>query len=247
MVKNNSAMAYWQNFLLVNYFYMVLPEALILAKNHKDPIVAGGPAVSLMPDFLSGVAIVNQPCPVDPLLFHNPLATFTTRGCPNTCEFCAVPKIEGHFQELTNWRLAPLICDNNFLASSKIHFDQTIDRLKSLSMVDFNQGLDARLIKPYHASSLAELKKVKMRFAFDHVNQETQIYDSIKVCKANSLKDFSIYCLIGWNDDPATAQYRLETVKKWGAATSLMRFQPLDTLKKIHMLHLAGHMKNYKN
>jgi len=38
--------------------------------------------------------------PVDVLRLHNPDATFTTRGCPRACPFCAVPRIEGKFREL---------------------------------------------------------------------------------------------------------------------------------------------------
>ena len=41
---------------------------------------AGGPAVDLMPDVLADVAQVNG-CKVDALSRHNPLATFTSRGC----------------------------------------------------------------------------------------------------------------------------------------------------------------------
>jgi hypothetical protein len=203
-----------------------------MASGHKGPVKAGGPAVVLMPGPLEGLAEVNQPCPVEPLLFHNPLATFTTRGCPNACGFCAVPRLEGEFKELDNWRLAPLVCDNNLLASSKRHFNRVIDRLKALPGVDFNQGLDARLLTPYHASRLAELKRVKVRFAFDHPSQETAVHDAIELCRGAGLSDFSVYCLIGFDDDPESARCRLESVLSWGARTSPMRYQPLDALAK---------------
>lgn len=75
-------------------FTWLLPKALKLAREHKGPVQAGGPAVQLMPNYLSDAAKVNQPCPVEPLIFHNPLATFTSRGCPNNCGLCAVPRLE---------------------------------------------------------------------------------------------------------------------------------------------------------
>lgn len=188
--------------------------------------------MALMPEYLAGVAKVNQPCPVEPLLLHNPLATFTTRGWPNGCGFCAVPRIEGELRELPSWRPAPLVCDNNLLAASRRHFDKVIDSLKPFPAVDFNQGLDARLLTAHHASRLAELKAPKIRFAFDHVNDEARVHDAIELCRAHGLRDFTVYCLIGFDDDPESARWRLETVLKWGARTSPMRYQPLDALAK---------------
>ncbi len=134
-------------------FTWLLPEARRLAREHHGPVYAGGPAVDLMPGYLSASAIVGEPCPVPPLAMHNPLATFTTRGCPNRCPFCAVPRIEGPFRELADWPVRPIVCDNNLLASSRRHFDTVIDRLKALPWVDFNQGLDARLFTPHHAQA----------------------------------------------------------------------------------------------
>ena len=216
-------------------FTWLLPTALAEAEahlGHGRSVRAGGPAVALMPDYLAGVATVNQPCPVDPLTFHNPLATFTTRGCPNGCGFCAVPRLEGPFRELDSWRPAPLVCDNNLLAASDRHFDKVIDSLKPFPAVDFNQGLDARLMRPRHASRLAELKHVKVRFAFDHVDDETAVHDAIELCRRHCLRDFSVYCLVGFDDDPESARYRLEKIASWKARTSPMRYQPFDALAK---------------
>lgn len=213
-------------------FTWLLPRALEMAMRHPGPVQAGGPAVQLMPEYLADVAAVNQPCPVEPLAYHNPLATFTTRGCPNTCGFCAVPRLEGEFRELTDWRPAPIICDNNLLAASRTHFDRVIDRLKPLPFIDFNQGLEAKLLKPHHARRIAELKGVKVRFAFDHINAETSVADAIKLCRSHGLRDFGVYVLIGFNDTPADALYRLEKVWEWKAVSSPMRYQPLDALVK---------------
>lgn len=213
-------------------FTWLLPAARKLALAHKGPVQAGGPAVQLMSAFLADVATVNQPCPVEPLLFHNPLATFTSRGCPNRCGFCAVPRLEGGFRELADWRPAPIVCDNNLLAASRTHFDRVIDRLKAMPFVDFNQGLEARLLTPHHARRLAELKAVKVRFAFDHVSNESSVADAISLCRAHGLKDFGVYVLIGFRDTPEDALYRLEKVRQWGIRPNPMRYQPLDALAK---------------
>lgn len=88
-------------------FTWLLPKAEELAKKHDGPVVAGGPAVNLM-----GAPWAKTPKRVPKelgsvLQLHNTLATFTTRGCPNRCRFCAVPKIEGRFVELRNYVPAP--------------------------------------------------------------------------------------------------------------------------------------------
>ncbi len=54
----------------------------------------------------------------------------TSRGCPNRCWFCAVPKREGgRLRELPvtdGW----IITDDNFLACSAKHIDQVFAMLK---------------------------------------------------------------------------------------------------------------------
>ena len=227
-------------------FTWLLPKARALAKAHAGPVQAGGPAVQLRPDYLAGLAVVNQPCPVEPLLKHNPWATFTTRGCPNGCGFCAVPRLEGPFRELADWRTAPVICDNNLLAAGRRHFDRVIDRLKALpktvtdqQRIDFNQGLEARRLTPHHARRLAELRRVKVRFAFDHLRAETEVYEAVRLCRSQGLKDFGVYVLIGYRDTPEDALYRLEKVREWGIRPNPMRYQPLDALGKNEYLNPA--------
>ncbi len=213
-------------------FTWLLPEARRLAREHHGPVYAGGPAVDLMPGYLSASAIIGEPCPVPPLAMHNPLATFTTRGCPNRCPFCAVPRIEGPFRELADWPVRPIVCDNNLLASSRRHFDTVIDRLKALPWVDFNQGLDARLFTPHHARRIAELKAAKVRFAFDSVASESAVADAVALARRHGLRDLGVYVLIGYADTPDDARYRLEAVRSWGIRPNPMRYQPLDALQR---------------
>jgi hypothetical protein len=213
-------------------FTWLLPEARERARRHRGKTFAGGPAVDLMPDYLEGAATVGGECPVEPLLMHNPLATFTTKGCPRRCPFCAVPRIEGPFRELKAWRPAPIICDSNLLASSKRHFSKVIDSLKRFPSCDFNQGLDARLLKPFHADSLASLKAPVIRFSLDSVGCMASVSDAVSLCRKRGLNDIRIYCLIGYGDTPEDALHRLETVKSWDLFASPMRYQPLDCLER---------------
>ena len=211
-------------------FTWLLDEARVLAEEHKGPVLAGGPAV----DLIGAPWATETPrkCPYDVLSMHNPLATFTTRGCIRACAFCAVPKIEGGFRELIDWKPAPIVCDNNFFAASHSHIERVIDKLAVFPSVDFNQGLDARILSPWHLDQLKRLQHVKIRFAFDHVNNESAVSDAVNIAKAAGFRDFGMYVLIGFKDTPIDAEYRLETVRSWGIRPNPMRYQPLDALAK---------------
>lgn len=193
---------------------------------------AGGPAVELMPNYLSGLADIGGE--VDALSKHNPNATFTSRGCIRNCQFCAVPKIEGELRELTHWEPKPIVCDNNLLACSLRHFDTVIDTLKHLTNVDFNQGLDARLLKQHHIDRLRELHLHCVRLAWDNVHLESTIMNAINRLLAAGLakSKIRVYVLVGFDDTQDDALYRCQTLKDRGILPNPQRYQPLDTLRK---------------
>lgn len=211
-----------------------LPEAYqraVWLQAEGYTVRAGGPAVSLMPDYLTAVAKCGGYAFA--LKRHNPQATFTSRGCIRNCGFCAVPKIEGALRELDDWPVRPIVCDNNLLACSRAHFDRVIDRLKPLHDIDFNQGLDSRLLTAYHAGRLAELDCM-VRLAFDSVKYESLFMQAFELLRAARIPKNRIraYVLVGYNDTPEDALYRLETVTELGIDPNPMRYNPLDTLRR---------------
>lgn len=216
-------------------FTWQLPQAYsrcVWLRTQGYRVRAGGPAVSLMPDYLEGVASIGGE--VDALSHHNPLATFTSRGCIRNCKFCAVPRIEGELRELGHWEPKPIVCDNNLLACSRRHFDRVINSLKSVPDVDFNQGLDARLLTDYHCERLTELNLKFVRLAWDHIQEETPIMNAIGRLRKAGIKQSQIrvYVLIGFDDSPEDAWYRLSTLKKLGIWPYPQRYNPLDALKR---------------
>lgn len=188
--------------------------------------------MDLMPDVLGGVAEVGDR--IDALPRHNPNATFTSRGCVRNCPFCAVPRIEGDLVEFRDWEPKPIVCDNNLLACSRRHFDRVIDSLKPLRGVDFNQGLDARLLTNHHLDRLRELDMAVIRFAWDDVRFERAVMDAInRTLRAGFPKSrIRVYVLIGFNDSPDDALYRLQTLKDMGIYPNPQRYNPLNTLVK---------------
>lgn len=195
-------------------------------------VKVGGPAVAFNPAIFDGIAETGNG--VNALPHHNPDATFTSRGCIRRCPFCIVPIVEGDLVELEDWEPRPVVCDNNFLACSRRHFDQAVDRLKSLKKVDFNQGLDARLLTDYHADRLAELDFKMLRLAWDFVELESQFVTAFKMLRKIGVPagKIGVYVLIGYEDTPEDALYRLSTVWDLGAWPFPMRYQPLDAASR---------------
>lgn len=197
-------------------------------------VVAGGPAVDYQPAFLAHVADCSRSLP-DAIARHNPNATFTTRGCIRQCPFCAVPTIEGPFHEIPDFTPRPIVCDNNFLASSQTHFDRVIDALKPLSGIDFNQGLDARLLTKYHANRLAELDTQCIRLAWDTLAYESAFRNAWNTLRHAGFakRHIRAYVLFNFTDTPQDALYRFRTIwRDLGSYPWPQRYQPLDTPKK---------------
>ena len=117
-----------------------------------------------------------EACQPDYTLYPNwkPAIGFLTRGCFRSCDFCIVPRKEGPLHPAASWEEVKrpdsremILLDNNVLASD-YGLDQ-IDRMSREQVwVDFNQGLDARLITPEIARMLARLHWIRfVRLACD--------------------------------------------------------------------------------
>lgn len=178
---------------------------------------------------------------IDALLHHNPEATFTSRGCIRKCSFCAVPKIEGDLVELKEWEPKPVVCDNNLLACSRKHFDGVIDRLKSVRNIDFNQGLDAKLLTAYQCDRLCELDFIKIRIAWDHIGDEKWFLQAWQLLRDVGIpkRKIWVYVLFGFDDTPEDTLYRLKTIRKLDGIPYPMRYQPLDSRSKNSHVHPA--------
>ena len=176
-------------------FTWLVEDAEKMAGNWKGKVLMGGPGL-MNPTHCEGF---------EPILFHNPCATFTTRGCPNHCAFCAVPDLEPDFYEIPDYRPAPVICDNNFTAATRNHQKKVIQKQKQFYLTDFNQGLEARDFTPELADLLGTIR-CKVRFAFDDWNDEGVVKDAIDLCRARATKNIGVYCLIGFNDTPESAK-----------------------------------------
>lgn len=205
---------------------------------NEKQIVVGGPAVILNSEWVPEWVKIGK-SREDVYDRHYFTVTRTTRGCIRKCPFCAVPTIEGQFRELKKWENKPVLIDNNLLASSRKHFARVIDSLKKLTWCDFSQGLDSRLMKKWHAEKLSELKFAKIRLAWDYTRYETSFFRACELLEKEGIpkKRITTYVLIGFDDDPEDALYRLRTISGKGYTTFPMRYQPLNSKEKNEYIH----------
>lgn len=204
-------------------------------------IVIGGPGAYLIrhyyPDYFEGLPVYYGYSMPGIMQKINPLATRTTTGCIRSCRFCAVGQhiIEpGGFRELSECPDLPIITDNNLLAASIQHFDKVIDRLILHEWADFEQGLDPRLLTPYHAARFAQIKNPMIRLALDNFNT-AKIWESAleMLIEARVAKSkIRSYALIGFNTGPDEAWERCRWIEKHRILVLPMWYHRLDALKK---------------
>ena len=137
---------------------------------------------------------------------------FITRGCIRTCNFCIVPKKEGYIRANADidefLRHKNLVClDNNVLASE--HGLKQIEKIIERKIkVDFNQGLDARIIaeNPAIAELLSRVKWLKpVRMAMDNMGEADAVIKATELLRKykTTPKRYFIYLLVRENIEDA--------------------------------------------
>jgi hypothetical protein len=181
---------------------------------------------SMTPDY-SILNEINYKYPTSDAYF-----AYMTRGCVRKCRFCAVPKIEPFYveyiplkkqiqtiKEQYGEKKDLLLLDNNVLASSK--FDRIVDEIQEVGFhkgvklnnrfryVDFNQGIDLRLLTKEKMKRLAELPIYPLRIAFDHISLKDRYIQKIRWAAEFGFKRLSNYILYNFMDTPEDFYERL--------------------------------------
>ena len=173
---------------------------------------------------------------------------FTTRGCIRKCPFCVVPKIEGGMKE-PKFTVLPLIhpdhkevviWDNDFLASPFAR-DVLIELRDNGYRVDFNQGLDARLMTEEYAGLLSDIKSNTIHMAYDWPWEGPYIKNAIGLLNRAGYKKKNLIFYVLHNfydfhykkgDTPLDFLRRIQDLMSWGASAYPMRYIPLNSLTR---------------
>lgn len=128
---------------------------------------------------------------------------FLTRGCIRQCKWCFVPSKEGQIRahaDVTEFlrHKDVVLLDNNVLAHE--HGLAQIEKMAGLGVrVDFNQGLDARLIDDATARLLGRLKWLcPVRLACDSQAMIDPIRKAVELLRWHNVtpSQYFCYCLV---------------------------------------------------
>ena len=197
---------------------------------------------------------------------------YTTRGCIRSCHFCGVPKLEGEqrdtqsltsmvrtIEEMYGTKKDLILMDNNVVASPR--FKEIVAEIRDLGFVhgarltrsgtrgstlrrvDFNQGVDARILckDRVYLRELAKICLKPLRIAFDHLGLRKPYEKAIRYAAEYGLTELSNYMLYNFHDDPNDLFERMRLnvqlneelgVRIWSFP---MRYQPTDRPDRGHV------------
>lgn len=219
----------------------------------------GTPIEDLVPDY-SILEQIDYRYPVRDAYF-----AYASRGCIRKCHFCGVPKLEGAQRDVESLsdiitaiaarhgeKRDLLLMDNNVVASPR--FKELIaeirdlgfgagaklrrpgERIASQRRVDFNQGVDARILAkdPMYLRELSTICLRPLRIAFDHLGLKGPYERAVRIAYEHGLTELSNYMLYNFHDTPADLFERMRLnvvlneelgVRIWSFP---MRYQPTD-------------------
>ncbi|MFH0960942.1 MAG: hypothetical protein V1897_19835 [Pseudomonadota bacterium] len=162
-----------------------------------------------------------------PRMYLKPGVTITSRGCPNKCGFCFVPKREGEIRTL-KIKTGNIIQDNNLLACPKDHIFNVFEMLKSQTAIEFQGGLDVDYITEEIAQALSELKIKQLFLAYDYgrLRRRSLVNAVDKLSRHFSRDKIRCFVLIGYGDDTLEkAEVRLKDAWEIGTLPFAMLFK----------------------
>jgi hypothetical protein len=227
----------------------------------------GTPIEDLIPDY----SILDQIKPQYVYPVHDAYFAYASRGCIRKCHFCGVPKLEGGQRDAPS--ISALVraiekrhgtkkdltlMDNNVAASG--NYKEIIAEIIDLGFVpgaklqrpgrpavqrrvDFNQGVDARILckdKMY----LREMSRIclkPLRIAFDHIGVRKPYEQAIRYAHEFGLHDLSNYMLYNFKDTPEDLYERMKLNIALNEDLGIrifsfpMRYQPTDMKDRSHV------------
>jgi hypothetical protein len=132
-----------------------------------------------------------------------------------------------------------ILWDNNFFASP--NWKKMLKELHDIGLpVDFNQGIDARLIDDEKARMIANLRISIIRTAFDNLNEKNALTKAVTYFSQSGINRRKIFVYVLYNfynkkyssDIPATFFERIKHIADLGCVSYPMRYEPLTALEK---------------
>lgn len=172
---------------------------------------------------------------------------YLTRGCPRNCPFCIVSQKEGRcsvkvadLSEFWRGQRKIKLLDPNLLAC-KDHLNLLDQLVQSSAMIEFTQGLDARLLNSENVEIINRLKIKNIHFAWDFPKDEKQIVTGLKFYADNAKNKphgwyGTVYVLTNYNSSIDEDLYRVYTLREMRFNPYIMVYNKPSAPKKIKEL-----------
>lgn len=164
-----------------------------------------------------------------------------TRGCPNRCPWCVVPKMDGnevrHVADLKDFwdgQKVVRLLDDNIMADAD-EFIRDCGQLSRAGVHVIWEALDIRLVTDETAQALASVRTEKsIHFAWDGHGQDDAVPRGIETLERNGIKPWRLmfYVLVGFNTDREYDLHRIYTLRDMGANPFVMPFDKSDRYQK---------------
>ncbi len=168
---------------------------------------------------LGGPALGDRGDAFVPGRYLGPGHVITSRGCPNRCWFCDVPKREGGIRELPiedGW----MVHDANFLACSEGHCRSVFDMLDQQPYrARFVGGLEPARLREWHCEELRRIRTDSIFCAYDTPDDLGPLRKAGQQLSAVGFTRHHLYCyvLCGFRGDTmAAAEERLRVTYEAG-------------------------------
>ena len=141
--------------------------------------------------------------------------TITSRGCPNNCDFCFVPKREGKIRELP---IVPgnIIQDNNLLACSDAHVQKVFAMLKTQKAICLKGGLEGARVTDKIAEDLRGLRIREIWLACDTPNSLWPTINAFVRLRTAGFKNYQFRSYVILGKDKTEEVNRLQKLLDWG-------------------------------
>lgn len=165
---------------------------------------------------------------------------FMSRGCPRGCEFCHVAEKEGkcsrkvaNLDEFWSGQKHIELMDPNTLACTE--WKDILGQLEeSRAYVNFNQGVDARLLTEEKIQQIMRIKTKIIHFAWDRYRDKEHILPKLKMFKEMTgweRKKVTVYVLCGYDSSMEEDLERIEEIKKLNFSPYVMLYDKAHIAK----------------
>lgn len=239
--RRGDSVEWWDGFEQYDRVYMSkvfddtyspdIPEPL-----NASEIIKGGTGYGLDNKLPEEVEHIYPDYGLYPELTKDTAFGFLTRGCPRGCHFCIVAQKEGrrscNVAELSEWWSGQKnieLLDPNLLACHD-HMRLLQQLIDSKAYVNFNQGVDCRLLNEENIAAINRVKIKDIHFAWDYMKESKSVLRGLNLYRDLATRKphgayATVYTLVNYDTTMDENLYRIYTLRDLGYDPYVMIYE----------------------